>query len=266
MKKKTQLLIIDPQNDFCEQKGSLWVPCANLDMQRLAIMIKNINIHLDCVHVTLDSHHLMDIAHVDFWKSDSETGIVQDFTFISHDDIKAKKYLPRQEELLLHVLDYTKYLEKKKQYPLCAWPAHCLIGSWGHNIYEPLLKALWDAELEGIKINYISKGENPLSEHYSAIEEEVPLSLDNNEHLNNDLLLKLSQADRLLIAGEASSHCVLLTVYSIVKYLGDDYAKKIILLEDAMSPVATHENYQQELFDFMLGKEAKILKTTNYMK
>ena len=57
-----QLLIIDPQNDFCDPKGSLFVPGADGDMTRLATMIDRISPKLADIHVTLDSHHLVDIA------------------------------------------------------------------------------------------------------------------------------------------------------------------------------------------------------------
>ena len=35
------LMIIDPQNDFCLKNGSLSVPGADKDMERLAKMIEN---------------------------------------------------------------------------------------------------------------------------------------------------------------------------------------------------------------------------------
>jgi len=37
--KKIDLLIIDPQLDFCSPKGSLFVPNADKDMSRLAKMV-----------------------------------------------------------------------------------------------------------------------------------------------------------------------------------------------------------------------------------
>ena len=67
--KRIHLLIIDPQNDFCDpQHGSLYVPGADTDMQRLADMITQMKHQLCDIHVTLDSHHLIDIAHPAFWQ------------------------------------------------------------------------------------------------------------------------------------------------------------------------------------------------------
>ena len=61
-------LIIDPQNDFCDpEKGSLYVPGADEDMMRLAKMVDRLRDKLTDIHVTLDSHHTVDIAHPVFW-------------------------------------------------------------------------------------------------------------------------------------------------------------------------------------------------------
>ena len=73
---KIELLIIDPQKDFCteseevagvEMKGALFVPGANEDMIRVADMIDRIGPKLNDIHATLDSHHYVDIAHPIFW-------------------------------------------------------------------------------------------------------------------------------------------------------------------------------------------------------
>ena len=72
----TQLLVIDPQNDFCDLPASrcpagsapsLPVAGAHADMQRLAAFIRSQGDQLDAITVTLDSHQRFDIAHPDFW-------------------------------------------------------------------------------------------------------------------------------------------------------------------------------------------------------
>ncbi len=62
-----RLLIIDPQNDFCDKRGSLFVPGADKDMVHLARMIKRLKDKISDIHVTLDTHHYVDIAHPGFW-------------------------------------------------------------------------------------------------------------------------------------------------------------------------------------------------------
>ena len=78
MKRKTQLLIIDPQNDFCDLPTSylpenpatraahapaLPVPGAHQDMLRLAGLINRGRNGISAITVTLDSHHRYDVAH-----------------------------------------------------------------------------------------------------------------------------------------------------------------------------------------------------------
>lgn len=79
----TQLLIIDPQNDFCDLPATWWpaalpghaastgpalpVPGAHADMQRLAGWVNRHAARLDGITVTLDSHQAYDVAHPAFW-------------------------------------------------------------------------------------------------------------------------------------------------------------------------------------------------------
>ena len=54
---RTKLLIIDPQNDFCDIGGAaLPVAGANHDLKRLASFIEENQGHISDVTVTLDSH------------------------------------------------------------------------------------------------------------------------------------------------------------------------------------------------------------------
>ena len=84
MESSTQLLIIDPQNDFCDLPEfwrpldpisgqrlapALPVPGAHADMLRLAELIGRLSKRLAGITVTLDSHHRLDIAHPTFWQT-----------------------------------------------------------------------------------------------------------------------------------------------------------------------------------------------------
>jgi len=64
-----QLLIIDPQVDFCDPNGSLFVPGSTEDMDRLSVMVKRLKDKISDIHVTLDSHHPVDIAHSVWFRS-----------------------------------------------------------------------------------------------------------------------------------------------------------------------------------------------------
>ena len=62
--------------------------------------------------------------------------------------------------------------------------------------------------------------------------------------LNTELLERFATYDRIYIAGQAKSHCVLETVTSIIRYFedtGEDLIGRLRLLSDCMSSVAHPE-------------------------
>jgi len=88
------LLIIDPQVDFHPPSGSLAVPGADHDAERVAALIeKNIS-SIDAIFVTLDSHHALHIGHPLFWKDGATGEHPAPMTFISAEDVKAGKWVP----------------------------------------------------------------------------------------------------------------------------------------------------------------------------
>ena len=174
MSKRIELLIIDPQVDFCDPKrGALYVPGAEHDMQRLAKMITRLKDKLDDIHVTLDSHHLIHIAHPIFWR-DSHGNHPAPFTRISRTDVEDGVWTPAVPGLYRRALEYVCKLEQHGRYELTIWPPHCLIGSPGHTVYPELFAALSEWEARFAFVDYVTKGSNILTEHYSAVQADVP--------------------------------------------------------------------------------------------
>ncbi|MCA9357081.1 hypothetical protein KC872_02630 [Candidatus Kaiserbacteria bacterium] len=233
-----QLLIIDPQNDFMDIKGAaLPVAGANDDMNRLATMLDRVGQKLQKVHVTMDSHQLVDIAHPAFWR-DANGVSPNPMTMISFASIKDGTWSPRRPELRDYVLDYAQKLEANGKYQIMVWPPHCLIGSWGHNVQTNLAAALDRWCIQRVRnIDFVTKGTNVLTEHYGALLAEVPIAKDPSTQLNGRFLSMLQQADLVVVAGEASSHCVKATVEQVAENIGSEHVKKFQLLTDCMSPV-----------------------------
>lgn len=249
--RKIHLVIIDPQNDFCDLPEdyrplastvpALPVAGAHADMQRLAALIEQGGAGLGAITVTLDSHQHVDIAHPTFWRQ-GDGSAVPPFTPISAADVAAGRYRPRLAEALPRVRAYLEALEANGRYVHMVWPVHCEIGSWGHNVHDDVRRAYnrWEEARVGI-VSKVLKGSNPWTEHYSALKAEVPVADDPATQLNLALVDRLRQADRVLIAGEAGSHCVKATTEHLVENFAAAELGKLVLLSDCMSPVAGFE-------------------------
>ncbi len=256
MKQNIQLLIIDPQNDFCDVPEAwrgldplsgkpiapaLPVQGAHADMQRLAALIQGGQAGLSGMVVTLDSHHLYDVAHPAYWQQ-GDGSTVAPFTSIAAQQVRDGLFRTSDASAQARTLSYLDALEAQGRYGLMVWPLHCEMGTWGHNVHAAVRQACnqWAAsKLRTVEMVY--KGRNPWTEHYSALQAEVPDATDPDTQLNVDLIAELDRADVLLIAGEASSHCVKATTEHLVDNLPSGALHKIILITDCMSPVGGFE-------------------------
>jgi nicotinamidase-related amidase len=271
MRRHLHIVIIDPQNDFCDLPAdylppdgaggksapSLPVPGAHADMLRVADLIQRGAAGISEISITLDSHHRRDIAHPGFWISAAGAEVAP-FTQISAADVRAGRYLPRSPATLPRVLHYLDQLEAAGRYRLMVWPVHCEIGAWGHNVHADVRRAYnrWE-ERSQRNVNKISKGSNPWTEHYSAIQAEVPDPDDVLTQSNQAFLDSLAKADRIYITGEAGSHCVKATTEHIADYFGPQQMAKLVLVTDCMSPVSGFEAQYREFVADMVRRGAR---------
>lgn len=276
MQARQHLLIIDPQNDFCDLpqqylpqvlNGKTVIPAlpvagAHADMQRVARLIETYGDQLSAITVTLDSHHRFDIAHPSFWRKADGTEVTP-FTQISVEQFKAGEFVPRLASSTARVQTYLETLESAGRYRLMIWPVHCEIGSWGHNVHADVRAAYnrWEDQHHAV-VEMVYKGSNPWTEHYSAMMAEVPDDQDPDTQLNQDLLNRLNSADRVFICGEASSHCVRASTEHIVAHWPKDRLSQLVLLTDCMSAVAGFEQAGQEFVEDMRRQGLSIMKST----
>jgi nicotinamidase/pyrazinamidase len=251
----TQLLIIDPQEDFCNSAaGALYVPGADADMGRLAAFIRNNSGEIDAVHVTLDSHYVRDIAHPIWWH-DEVGNSPAPFTIITESDVNTGIWRAARETDQERSMAYVQALAHNNRYPLCIWPYHCLVGSAGHAVVAELFAALvtWE-KAQQKSVHYIHKGTNPYTEHYSAIQADVIDSKDPHTERNVDLITALAGAEMVYIAGEAGSHCVANTVRDLVAGWSKTACERLVLLTDMLSPVPGFEGLQADFLAEMAQK------------
>lgn len=260
-----QLLVIDPQIDFCDPNGALYVPGADEDMKRLSGLVQTLKGKLTDVHVTVDSHQKVDISHPIWWK-DSSGATPSPFTIITADDMRNGKWTTRQPSFFKRTLAYLEALETGGRYPHCIWPEHCLIGSEGHGVYPEFFGALQEWTERFATVNFVTKGSNPWTEHFSAVQAEVPDPKDPSTQINTGLIQTLEEADILLLAGEALSHCLANTGKDVAANFSDPrYVEKITLLTDATSNVAGFDSYGDQFIKDLVAMGMKTSTCADFL-
>jgi len=263
-----ELLIIDPQVDFMDLPGApLPVPGATRDMARLAAFIDRCGGRLAGIHVTLDSHHPLHIAHPLMWV-DRRGAAPAPYTAITAADLAAGAFRPSPRlsmEDQAWCLDYVGRLAQRGRYPLVLWPPHCLIGSAGHAVEPGLHRALcaWESRTFRV-VDYQPKGSNPRTEHYSALAAEVPDPADPGAAPNRRLL-ELEAADVLLVAGEARSHCVANTVRDLAAAFAPASLGRLHLLADCSSDVPGFEGLGRDFVAELAGRGMRLVDSASFL-
>jgi len=280
-KEKVCIFTIDPQNDFCKPGGALWVPGADEDMDRMAAMIKKYKGEIDDIQITLDSHHKYHVAHPMAWidkeGNHPDTSDVTKLTMIPLEDVEAEynnegklingnpKWKATIPYLRNRYVDYVKKLKENGRYVLVIWPEHCKIGFPGSNIYAPYREAMDEWEAQIAIAGKTTKGSNPHTEHYSAVMADVEDPEDPSTGLNTELINILKEY-KILLSGEALSHCVASTGRDVLGQFSEEQIKRVILLEDATSNVPTFEKFGEDFINDMTAKGMQISKTTTFFK
>jgi nicotinamidase/pyrazinamidase len=268
------LVIIDPQNDFCKAPtieavaggsgdievpgGSLYVEGADKDMIRLSEFICENSYELDDIYVTFDDHDRLDIAHPMWWVDEDEN-YPDPFTVITYRDVVSGKWKASVPEYQEWSEKYLKMLDDQGNYPHVIWPYHCIAATEGAAMVPVLVDSLakW-GEVRFKSPEIIRKGQDPLTEHYSAVKAEVVTS-DPRTDVNQDFIEELKGYDEVYVAGEALSHCLANTVRDMIRY--DVDPKKIIILEDVPTFEELGEAFKREME--LLG--VRFIKTEDYV-
>jgi len=272
-RRRIHLLLIDLQRDFCFPRGSLYVggrsgTGAMDDNDRIArFLYRNLERITD-VTCTLDTHFPFQIFSPSFWLGeDGEAPPAHQE--ITTADIRAGRVRPNPAIaawaadgdygwLVRQVEFYCQELEKAGKYKLYLWPPHCLLGSDGHVLAGVIHEArLFHSWVRGTRGAIELKGDNPLTENYSVLSPEVLLRHDGRPlaEPNTRFVRTLLEADAVLIAGQAASHCVKSTIDDLLGHLlprAGGLAAKVYILQDCMSSVAIPdpEKPGEFLFDF----------------
>lgn len=273
--KKVHMVLVDLQNDFCDPKGSLYVPGADKAAKATGEFISKNKHLIEDIHATLDSHHQLDIAHPMFWIDMTTMKPVNPFTVITHQDLLDGKYRTKVPAFMnptsnfIGALEYTKQLEQNGRYALCIWPPHCDIASWGYGLHEDVYKALveWEVSNFGL-VNKICKGSNWTTEHYSFLQADVsdPNDIEGTGY-NMKFIKMIQDADEVIITGVALDFCVANSVRDIATGLGEENIKKLVLFEDCTAAVNSPglEHLGPDFIKEMTGRGMRVMKSTDYV-
>ena len=110
----------------------------------------------------------------------------------------------------------------------------------------------------GKPVNFVYKGSNIFTEHYSAIRAEVPDPEDRQTVTNMGVIKILKNSDRIIVCGEALSHCVKYTVNDIIEYIPEE---KLYILDDCSSPVTGFEEQGKAFLREMEERGANIVSS-----
>ncbi|MBI4760783.1 MAG: isochorismatase [Chloroflexota bacterium] len=254
---RTWLLLIDLQNTFCIPDFELFVGGrsgrgAVDDNSRLCQFIYRNLGSITHITATMDTHKTLQVFHAIFFV-DANGDHPAPYSDIHLADLQSGKWkfnpaLAPQfgiapeygQQMMIH---YAEELEKKGKYALTIWPYHAMLGGIGHALVSAVEEALFFHSIaRAAQYDIEIKGDKPFTENYSAIGPEV-LKGPMGETLgvrNTKFIEQLQQFDRLVIAGQAKSHCVAWTISDLLEDIqatDPALAKKVYLLEDCASPV-----------------------------
>ncbi len=232
------LVLVDYQHDFTDPTGTLSVPGAREDVMRLLRWFYASAPKITTIYASLDTHLPFQIFFSAWW-SDPRTGEPPaPFTPITVADIEAERWVPAQEATWSR--HYVHVLAQQARKDLMIWPHHTMQGTQGHMLVAPISEAIaWHSAARSTQPVYISKGLTPRTEFYGIFGAEVHDPSDASSRLNVPLLNEIMQHDRVYIAGEAKSHCVLETIRQLTGHFKDqpDLLQRLHVLIDCTSSV-----------------------------
>lgn len=257
-KTRVGLLAIDCQLTFCHPDFELYVggrsgTGAVDDSRRLIEFIyRNLQV-LTAIHATMDTHTATQIFFDIFFIDEDgnhPTPMVADLSLNALQEgvwrvnpAAASMLGMKPSDLWDHILHYASELARAGKYSLTIWPYHAMLGGIGHALMPALEEAcFFHTQARSSQTGFEMKGGNPLTENYSILRPDVltTTGVVSIASKNSVLIDKLLMYDRLIIAGQAKSHCVAWTVDDLLNEINirdPKLAGKIYLLEDCSSPV-----------------------------
>ncbi len=116
-----------------------------------------------------------------------------------------------------------------------------------------------------LQVNYVLKGMNPLTEHFSVFKAEMPLENDPETQLNLKLIDELQSFDAVLVCGQALTHFVNRSCRALVLNWPKERTASISLISDCTSAIPGFENMADEFLSFMKENGCKVQTTRDWL-
>jgi nicotinamidase-related amidase len=280
--KKVLLIGIDFQNDFVLPDKSqvadgapyatLSVPGSKGDIERFTRFIYNNCDKITRILLSVDTHYPFQIFHSAMWRDENDAPVAP-YTLITTKDLASGKYKfvggnPKK------AADCVKALEAAGKGGVFIWPNHCIINSFGWKIETELNQMVtFHSTARNITPIIAFKGTDTYSEMYGILEPEYnPHNIVTKQIL--DALASFDPSsgdlqdmkwDKVIIGGEAGSHCLLESTKQILKRFAGhpEIIQRVYILEDCTSPVAGFEQQMKDAFDEFKRQGANIVKSTD---
>lgn len=252
---------IDLQQDFMDN-GSLGVPGAVGDIERLTKFLYTNMDEIHTIAVSLDTHFPQQIFHPYWWK-DKYGNDAPPFTVITLPDIDSGTW--RAVRWPKESREYVAGLAANAKKDLVIWPYHCIQGTAGHALENQFASMVYFHSVAKRSVpRVLVKGFDPLSEMYGIIRPEF----DRKNYYDINFLNFVETFDMVVIAGEAKSHCVCESIKQMLDhYAGKSNAKllkNIYILEDCMSVIPGSEDSTRKAFDDFKSKfDVNLVQSTD---
>jgi nicotinamidase-related amidase len=289
-KSRVSLLLVDVQNTFCLPSFELFVGgrsgrgAVDDNIRLCRFIYRNLG-NITNITATMDTHLSQQIFHPIFFV-DADGNHPAPYTMIQAEQLQNGEWkfnpalAPRYnitpeygQEMMAH---YAESLRKRGKYALTIWPYHAMLGGIGHALVPAVEEAVFFHSIARLsQPKFEVKGEHPFTEHYSVVGPDVtegPKGEILGKH-NDSFIKELKEADTLVIAGQAKSHCVAWTISDLlddIRATNPELVKKVYLLEDCTSPVvvpgADFTDQANEAFRSFAQAGMKIIKSTDGLK
>ena len=242
---KNLLLIIDPQNDFVDPKGSLYVPGSEEAINNICKFIDTDRV--DEIIVSQDTHQKYNIGFSEFWPG------FKAFDKLMVRDIVSQKIKPTY----INPKNYEDFFKQFEDFgyndELTIWPHHCIEGSWGWCFPDILVESLGNWGLRNKKSYQVyRKGNIPELEAYSIFPKINKMGNTKIESLN----IQEYEYGSIFISGFCKDICVA----ESVKWFSDNNFRNLVFLDNCM---ATLDKNSPNLKIYSYVEKELMAKTEN---